>query len=486
MATVAAFVILGAALTSPVRALDLALPDMGASSDAVMTPISEQRLGKAFIRSVRQSMRVLDEPLVTDYIQNLGRQLAAGTEGAGLSFTFFVVDDPLVNAFAGPGGYIGVYSGLILTAESESELAAVLAHEIAHVTQRHLMRSVEDQRLAWGPAAALLIAAAILGSQVSPDAGLAAALGAQAAVVQHQINFTRENEQEADRIGIAALAAAGYEPHAMPAFFERLSKSSRVYENNAPEFLRTHPVTTNRIADSLNRADRVGYRQRKDSLRYHLVRAYLREQSLRPPARAVEHFTGTLSEQRHTSEDGERYGLALALTHDGRFDKAREQAQLLLRSKPNEPAYVLLDAEIDLRSGRAADALRKLTPALRLQPSSYPLLMGQAEAAMAAGQPGEAITALDKAARQRPDDSHIQRLLSDAYGKRGDRFGAHRHLAEHLYLSGQLEPTIRQLEIALRQPDLSFYQSAELEARLSEVKAEFDALKKSDKSAGRR
>lgn len=462
------------------------LPDMGASADGIMTPISEQRLGQSFMRSVRNSMKVLDDPLVNDYLQSLGKRLVASAKGGGRPFSFFVIDDRRMNAFAGPGGYIGVFSGLILSADSESELAAVLAHEIAHVTQRHLLRSIEDQQKLMAPATALLIAAAILGAQISPDAGLAAAVGAQAALAQHQINFTRDNEKEADRIGITSLAAAGFEPHAMPAFFERISKATRIYETSAPEFLRTHPVESNRIAEALSRADLYGYRQRSDDLRYYLVRASLREQILGSPAKAVEYFTQTLAEERHRNEEADRYGLALALTHGRQLEPAREEAKRLLGKRPTEVAYVLLDAEIDQRGGRAPEALRKLTEALRMQPSSYPLLMGQAEAAMAAGQPRVAIQALSQAARQRPEDSRIQQMLSDAYLKQGNAYGVHRHLAERHYLEGQLESAVRQLEVGLRQSGLSFQETAQLEQRHKEVKAELEELKKANQPFGRR
>ncbi len=228
------------------------LPDMGDSAGSIMSRGQERRLGQAFMRNIRHHMTVVSDPLLNSYIESLGGKLVSHSDAGGQPFSFFLVEDHTINAFAGPYGYIGVNTGLILTTESESELAAVLAHEISHVTQRHLMRTFEmasDSNLA---TAALVIAAIVVGAATdNAGAGMAAAAGAQAGMAQRQINFTRQNEKEADRIGIRILADANYDPRAMPVFFHRLGKANRVYANTEiPEFLRTHPITTNRIADA--------------------------------------------------------------------------------------------------------------------------------------------------------------------------------------------------------------------------------------------
>jgi predicted Zn-dependent protease len=387
----------------------------------------------------------------------------------------------LINAFAGPGGYIGVYSGLILATDSESELAAVVAHEIAHVTQRHIMRSFEDTQRLSGPATAALVAAAILGAQVSPQAGAAALAGVQAAAAQRQINFTRQNEKEADRIGIMTLAQSGFDPHAMPVFFERLSKASRMYENNAPEFLRTHPVTTSRIADSLGRADQHPYRQRTDDMRYFLVRATLRANSFDAPKKAINHFRSTLQDNRYRNQDAERYGLALSLYRARDYASARSELERLLRKAPQQEAYVVLDAQLDQQTGQTKQALANLNKALRLMPHSFPLNMAYGEALLRVGQPGRALTALQQASALRPDDGSIYKQMADAAIKADQPAKAHGYRAEYHYLNGQLEPAIHQLEYALRDPNLDFYEAARLEARLKDIKAEKKASDKQKK-----
>lgn len=449
---------------APAQTFDL--PDLGSSADTLMSSGAEIRLGKAFMRSVRESLPVLDDPILTSYIESLGLSLVAADPSASGRFTFFVIDEPLVNAFAGPGGYIGVYAGLILAAETESELAAVLAHEIAHVTQRHLMRSIEDQSKLSIPATALLVAAAILGAQVSADAGAAAIAGIQAAALQRQINFTRDNEKEADRLGIATLANAGFDPYAMAGFFERLAKSSRVYENKAPEFLRTHPVNTNRIADALDRADDFGARQRPDGLRFQLARAKLRQRSYDRAEQAVSHFRATLREGRHRNETAERYGYALALERAGRFAQAKTETASLLAAHPSLQEFILLDARLDLKQGQTERALQHLRQAISLSGQSWPLRIAYAKALIAAKRPNKAMDELMTVARLRPGNAMLYELLEQAALKAGNRAATHRFRAEKLYAEGDVEPAIRQLEIALRQRDIPYHDAAQIQARL--------------------
>ena len=459
------------------------LPDFGSSADTLMTGAQERQLGKAFMRSVRKALPVLDDPLLTDYLEDLGERLVASAETGGGRYSFFFIDQPTVNAFAGPDGHIGVFAGLVTTAETESELAAVLAHEIAHISQRHLLRSLEDQQQLAVPATLLMIAAAILGAQVDVNAGAAAIAGLQGLAIQRRINFTRHNEEEADRIGIATLAGAGYDPFAMPGFFERLSQTSHTSDLSAPEFLRTHPVNPNRIADSLARAEQYGYKQKADDLRFHLARARLREQGSKDPDKAVAHFRANLAASRFRNGPAEHYGLALAHLRAGRPQEARQALGDLVKEQPHLAEFIVLDARIDGQLGNREEAIRKLQAAVGLNPDNQPLRSAYAEALIAAGKPDRALATLEGAVRLKPGSAALYQLMSDAALKSGRKAATHRYRGESLYLKGDLEPAIHQLEYALRTPGLGFHEAAEIQARLETLREEQkEAEKQKDKS----
>jgi predicted Zn-dependent protease len=465
---------------SALQAEPYRLPDFGSSSDTLLSLGDQRGLARAFMRSVRKALPVIEDPILDDYIQSLGQDLVrqSGTgsgTGSGIGtggYDFFLIDQPTINAFAGPSGQIGVFAGLVLAAETESELAAVLAHEIAHVSQKHLMRSFEAQKRMAGPATALLIAAALLGAQVDAQAGMAAMAGVQALALQNQINFTRDNEEEADRIGIDLLAAAGHNPFAMPGFFENLGRSSRYQDQSAPEFLRTHPVTSSRIADALARAEQYGMRQRPDALEFHLARASLRERGYGGAQRAVEHFQSTLAQGRFRNELGERYGYALALLRAGRHDAAREQAARLLKARPSQVEFVVLDANIDRASGQLTRALRNLKSAHGLEPNNWPIAHAYGEALLQAGQAKAALSMLEAFQRRRPAVTGVYGLLADAATRAGEKAKTFGYRAETLYYQGDLEPAIRQFELALRVPGVDYHLASRYQVRLDALRAE--------------
>ncbi|WPL19355.1 TPR repeat-containing protein YfgC precursor [Thiorhodovibrio winogradskyi] len=456
---------------NPLVADPYRLPDFGSSADTVLSLADQRSLARAFMKSVRKALPVIEDPVLDDYIQSLGRELVQNNHVGG-DYRFFLINQPTVNAFAGPSGQIGVFAGLVLAAETESELAAVLAHEIAHVSQKHLMRSFESQKRMAVPATALLIAAALLGSQVDSQAGMAAMAGVQAVAIQNQINFTRENEQEADRIGIDILAEAGFNPFAMPGFFESLGRSGRYYDKSAPEFLRTHPVTTSRIADALARAEQYGLRQRPDSLEFHLARANLRQRGYTGAQRAVEHFESTLANGRYRNALAERYGYALALVRAGRFDSAREQTASLLQARPTQVEFLVLDATIDIQDGQLGRAIRNLKSAQGLLGDHWPIARIHAEALLKAGQVGAALSLLEAFHRRRPSVTQIHGLLADAAGRSGDKAKTYGYRAEELYYQGDLEPAIRQLELAVRLPGVDYHLASRLQARLDAMREE--------------
>jgi predicted Zn-dependent protease len=466
----------GLSATQPVAGLTPSddpfdLPDFGSSASTVLSRVEQRELGREFMKWVRKSLPVADAPLIEDYLNQLGQELVAAGDNPG-RYRFFLVNEPTVNAFAGPDGHIGVFAGLILAAQTEAELAAVLAHEIAHVSQDHLLRAIETQKRLALPTAAMLLAAAVLGAAVDAELGSAAMVGIQGAAAQQRINFTRGNEEEADRIGIATLAKAGHDPFAMPGFFQRLAKATRVHQGSAPEYLRTHPVTSNRIADALARAERYGHRQRPDSLRFHLVRADLRQRSHRQADRAVDHFRETLRQGRYRNLAAERYGYALALARNGAWSAAAEQTALLLEEHPSQPELIVLKARIDAATGRIGQALKALKSAVGLSPDSLPLNQFYARLLLAADRPKEALAVLERFVGRRDAPAPIYGLMADAAGKAGQRAENYRWRAEYLYRTGELEPAIRQLELALRLPDPDFHLASRIQVRLQALKRE--------------
>ncbi len=468
--------LLGAMMTatplSTTSALDTRLPELGTSAGKVITPKAEKELGQAFMRSVRRNQAVLEDPLVNAYIQDLGGMLLKNSDTPGRHFQFFVIDNPEINAFAGPGGYIGVNTGLILTTETESELAAVLAHEIAHVTQQHLLRAWETANNLSVPNAAIVLAAIALGVVAGGDAGIAAASAGQAALIQEQINFTRANEQEADRIGIDILSKSELDANAMPSFFSRMGKANRVYATSLPEFLRTHPVTTNRIADALGRASSHPYLAPRDDLSYQLLKIRLQLQDERLPRMSIEEQQRLLSEGRYQNELAAKYRLAMLLSGADRLAEADRVLAELLSARPEMAEFIIAKTEVEDRLGRHAAALKRLQQALLSQPGNHAFNLAFARQAIAQKKYDLARTQLSRYLDYAPEDPELYALLARASGETGDTFSAHIYQAEHHYLDGGLDEAILQLEIAAKLPRLSFYDSSRVESRLEQLRRE--------------
>lgn len=459
---------------SSLEANDIQLPDIGNPSGNVLTPAQEKRLGRAFMRSIRGSLPVVQDPLLSDYIQSLGEQITRANENASGSFQFFLINAPQVNAFAGPGGHIGIYTGLITTTESESELASVIAHEVAHVTQKHLVRTHDAVQGMSLPAAAVAIAAIVIGAATdNPDVALAAATGVQAGLMQREINFTRSHEEEADSIGIKTLAGAGFDPTAMPVFFSRMAKATRLYDNGKlPDFLRTHPVTTNRIADAYGRAGNFPYKQRADSLGYHLVRERLRVMAFSDPGEGIDFYSRTLNEGRYRNEEAHRYGYVLSLTGAREYNSAREQLEQLIRERPERVEYLVARADLEKLSGNPEEGLDILKEGLDRHPGNYPLTIYYAQALLDIGKPRQVIPLLEQRLQGAPDDVLVYKLLAQAAGDSGNNSQGHHYLAEYYYQAGDLKSAVAHLEIALKERDLGYYESAGMAARLKEIRDE--------------
>jgi len=447
------------------------LPDLGDHSASIISPVQERKLGENVMREARRRLHYMEDAEINRYIQSLGQRLVAHSDAPRQDFRFYVVQDPSINAFAVPGGFVSVHTGLLLAAQSEAELASVMAHEIAHVTQRHIPRMIEESQRTTLPAMAALMAAILLSASGQQGGDAAVAL-TTATVAQRQLNFTRAFEEEADRLGMQILAGSQFDPRAMPAFFERMQNLNRLNETSLPEFLRTHPVTTNRIADSRNRAERFPYRQVPDSSEFHRVRAKIRALTAPDAQEAARTFRANLVQGKFRDEAAERYGYVLALTRARDYDTARAEAQKLVAQSPDVPAYRIAQAEVESAAGRYPQALALYGAAARKFPAYSPLRRAQAQALLNARRPAEAYRLLKDAVRKEVPDPPLYRLLAQAAGESGAKVEAHRALAEAEYLNGNPDAAVEQLQIAARLAKGNFYLVSSIEARLGAIREE--------------
>ncbi len=461
-----------AALSPAARAPAQPLPELGDAAGAALPPQVERRIGESIVRDIRErDPAYLDDPEVARYLDGLGRRLLVAVPGARQDFEFFAMRDPTINAFALPGGFIGVHSGLITSAESESEVASVLAHEIGHVTQRHIARMIGVQQQMQLPTMIALAAAILLGRS-RPDLASGAAAAAQGGAVQQQLSYTRDFEREADRVGFQTLSAAGFDVHAMPAFFEKMQRQARIADDGSmPSYLRTHPMTAERIADASSRAAAAPYHQHLDSLEFHLVRAKLRAESGEAGA-AVAHFAGALRDRRYANEAATRYGLVAAQLRARLVREAQVALAGLRATGAASPMIEALAARVQQATGDAPGALATLHQALQRFPDWLPLLYDYAEGLRQAGRPAQALAAIAEPLRQNPRDARLRALQAQVYAALGKRLLQHQAQAELYVLRGSLPAAVEQLQLAQAAGDGNFYELSVVEARLKELRAQ--------------
>lgn len=448
----------------PVAAAEL--PELGEVSRQYFSDQEEQTLGRAILHDIYADPRYLDDPEIETYLSQLGYKLVSVSTRNQRDFTFFVVNDPSINAFALPGGSIGVHTGLLLAAQTESELASVIGHEIAHVTQDHIARMVASQTQSYWPTMAAL-AVAILASRANANVASAAIASTQALSIQNQLNYTRDFEREADRLGYDMLTRAHFDPRGMSGFFNRLQRASRFYDSSAPAYLRTHPLTTERIADMEARSESAPYQQIQDSLDFHLVRARLRAQE-NSPADAVLAIRSTLKEKRYSNETAERYALVSALLRARQFKEAETEVQKLLDGKDVRPMMVQLAAQTALTGGNPILALQRYQAGIQTHPGYRPMQYGYISALLATSRSAEALTLVDKQLGLYPLDRRLWRLAAQTHAQLGHRLLSHRAQAEAAALSGNLIAAIEHITLGIKAGDGSFYELSAAEARRRE------------------
>jgi predicted Zn-dependent protease len=463
------FLLIGYLIQSTVQAIEL--PDIGNSAQNVMSPAEEQKLGEAFLRQLRQQMEIIDDQQINNYINELGNQLVAASEEPEQNFRFIVVKQADINAFAVPGGLVGIHSGLILATRNESELASVLAHEIAHITQHHIARTVESAQRLSLPAIAGLIAAVIAGAK-NPQVGQAAVAAIMAGNVQMQINFTRTHEREADRVGMQILANAHFDPRDMPNFFERLQAAYRYYEDGIPDFLRTHPVTTERIAEARDRAEKYSPPPLTDTPFYHLMKAKLLVLVSENKASLLKKLQEMLATGRYQDERATRYALALTSLANQQTKGVQSHIDWLMEHDGDRVLYHLLTAQLAWVQKHEQQARQIYEQTLQIYPHDQIVSLEYAEKLLQDKKSATKAKALllNLAPLANP---HYYQLLAQAQQLTGATAEAHLALAENNYLLGRTQQAIEQLKLARQQKKLDFYLASRIEARYKELQAEW-------------
>ena len=442
------------------------LPDMGDSSGTLISPAEEKEYGEAFFRSLHAQILINQDAEIQSYIQATGEKLVANSDAPSHPFHFFVVMENDINAFAGPGGYVGVNAGLILLTEVESELASVMGHEIGHVTQRHLFRAAEAAGRLSIPSAAATLAAILLGTQ-SPAMGQAAIMAIQAGGVQFQIDFTRENEEEADRVGMQILALSKYDPRSMPIFFERLQQSTRFYGQDIPEFLRTHPVTASRISDTRGRAEKYPYKQYADSLAYLLTKAKVRVLTSTNLEDTSKYFQANLKQGTIEQRTVARYGLGLIAIKTEKYKEAETIFQELTRQYPEQSQYVAALARTALDSRNYKNAVSRYQKLIEQFPDNDPIKIEYINALLKAGKTEQArdiLLSLNAKTKLLPI---YWQSLAQVYSNMNQPAESHRFLAEYYYAMGETYNAILQIRLAQESKGLNFQLSSILSERLS-------------------
>lgn len=479
------------------------LPDIGSSAAAVLSPAQQREYGAMTLSQLRNYGYTLEDPLLQSWLQDMGRRLGASSDDPKQPYTLFMLRDRQINAFATLGGYIGVNAGLVLAARREDEVAAVLSHEIAHVTQQHVLRAVEQaQRDRIPILLAMLGAIAVAqgsGGSSSGDATMAAVVSAQGLMAQRQIDYTRGNEAEADRVGIRTLARAGYDPTAMAGFFERLQAAVRQTEGreSTPDYLQTHPVTTSRISEARDRARQIAAEQPRfspsaadaaanpllpSSLRigslaaggagtgFPWAKERLRVLSADTPAVAAREY-GRLG-RAGTLDDAQRYGLALARLLDGQAAQAATDLQALLAAHPGDTWLELALGQAEARAGRAASADARFEALLDRMPHSrevaltYAAVLNERDTREAGRRAQEILRPLLAVAA---DDPVFQQAFARASEMAGDPVRAGEAYAEAAYLNGRAEQALVQLDTLRKRDDVDYYARARIDARIAAI-----------------
>ena len=447
------------------------LPALGDAASGVISTAAERELAQAALRQIRAAAPTVEDPILKYYVHGNAHRLAESSDLATPVLATVLVDSPQINAFAVPGGVVGINLGLFLHARDESEYSAVVAHEFAHLSQRHYARQIEAQRALAPWRLAGLLAGIAIGAAGGGDAGMAALMGTESLVEGKVLRFSRARETEADRIGLRTLADAGLDPGGMGRMFGRMRNAFR-YVSKPPEFLLTHPLTETRITDAERHAARYPSKILPPSWDYQFMRARAQIYYAESPRRALAE-----AKARQGGGDADKYAVAIALSRAGRFQEAADATAVLRERHPESLLMAATHADALLKAGRLDAALALLTRQLAINPDNEPLTLLRAQALTAAGEPEQAAAVLRQHVRVSPTDPDVWVLLAETAGLAGDTVGVHRARAEYFALVGAHGKAIAHLGYARRLlPEDDAPVRAGIDQRIVDLRTEFEAL----------
>ncbi|MAY42096.1 MULTISPECIES: M48 family metalloprotease [unclassified Neptuniibacter] len=445
---------------------DSQLPSIGSSGYSVISPQQEYQLGRAWVRVLRGSTRLYDDAVVSQYVEDLTWSLVTHSQLSDRRIEVVVLDNPTVNAFAAPGGIVGVHTGLLITALNEAQLASVLSHELAHLSQRHFAAQLEEQRRNQPLFIASLLGSILLAA-VDTEAGIAAMQGSMAASTSSRLSFSRQNEREADYIGMQTLIQAGYSPTEMAEMFAQLQKAAR-FSRVPPEFLLTHPVTQARISDSLNRAQNFkGMAQKENTISFDIAKIRIQVNYAKDLKKLLANYISHLEKY---ANDSTYYAVAYAAIKNKKFEIARQHMNKFTKAFKTKLSARLLEAEYYIAKEELNKADKVLSTLMSVYPGSHAVSFIYAKNLLLLNRPDKASRVYQDLVKNNPNDSRAWYLLAESYGLEGNIVGVHEARIEYFLLTANIDTALRQIEYALKEPGLTNNERARIEQRKEDAK----------------
>ena len=446
------------------------LPELGNYSSSKISESDEIFIGRQILFQVNQSDSIIRDIEISDYLDSLGKRLINASTDPAKKIEFFIVSDPSINAFAMLGGVIGVHSGLFLASNTESELASVISHEIAHINQKHISRFLLQQERA-SYQSTFIMAVALLLARSNPQLASTAMAGASAGSVQGALDFTRENEKEADRVGIQTLNNAGFDVRGARDFFTTLKQANQFSGGAAPAFLQTHPITSNRINDIEDRLKDFPYKQRVDNQTFHYVKGKLKA-LLDNKEDTKNILEENIKNKIYINEGGERFALAYIYLIDNEFIKSYEQMQWLFDNEQSNPMLSQLYINYLIKINKVTEAKKIYEQNLNFFPSNRSFIYGLADLYLETQDSEKAIKLLKENEQKFSQDPILYKLFAKGYANQGKKLLQYENLAEAAYYNFNLQEAIIRMDLAIKANDGDFYQKSRVESRLKQFQKE--------------